>query len=174
MRDRRTGRLPWMTAVVACLFALNGCGKPAVVEPPPPPIVDLEIQASSSINPDSAGRPSPVVLRVYELSDESAFLAADLPSLWSRETEVLAGTLVSRHEYVIAPGGKQADKFKLAAPGNRIGVAAGFRDFRNATWRMVRPTAGEPVPQGYVLLVSIESKSVSGILQPAGQAGAVN
>src|SRR5579864_6296177 len=83
----------------AGLLALAGCSAP------PPPVLNLTITGTADQNPDAAGRPSPVAVRVYQLSGTAKFEQADVFALKDNEaktlgTEAAAGS----QEYLIAPG----------------------------------------------------------------------
>ena len=65
---------------LACSLALAvGCGGP--------PLLRGAINADPSVNPDRGGRPSPIVVRVYELKSVAAFNSADFFSLFDKEQE---------------------------------------------------------------------------------------
>lgn len=55
-------------------MALFGCSAANLVVDP---YSDLEIAASHNINPDSNGRPSPVVVYVFELTSNTIFESQD-------------------------------------------------------------------------------------------------
>ena len=122
-------------ALCAAAFALLavGCGG----GPPPPGNVDLTITATNDINPDSAGRASPVVLRVYQLAEPTQFQAADFFQLFDKEQATLGADLVAREELVIPPGGTLSVPIALKPNAKRIGIAAAFRDIDKASWRAV-------------------------------------
>jgi type VI secretion system protein VasD len=113
-------------------LALAACGGA-----PPPGIVELTITASNDINPDTGGRASPVVLRVYQLAGPTTFQAADFFQLFDKETPTLAADLVGREELTIPPGGTLSLTIPLKPNTQRIGIAAAFRDIDKASWRAV-------------------------------------
>lgn len=119
--------------VVFCsaLLALGGCGKEGIK----PTVVDAVIQAAETLNPDASGRPSPVVVRVYELRSSSIFENADFFSLYEEEAATLGPDLIAHDEMEIQPG--QGLKYdKALDPATRyVGVIAAFRDLENARWR---------------------------------------
>jgi type VI secretion system protein VasD len=162
-------------AIVLLAFAA-GCGKPAVIDEPLRPVtIAIDVKASASVNPDAEGRPSPIMVRVYQLADGAALAKANLNELWADDARVLAASLVSRQEFVLAPGGSAQGSMTLAAATRQIAVAAAFRDFRGATWRAVQATPQQPVPgTELVLAVALDARSVSARLQPATEPGAVN
>lgn len=147
--------------VAAALAA--ACAKAPVVKPPPPPVaVELALQAGAGVNPDVEGRASPLVVRVYELTDGSAFMAADFFALWDREAQALAATAGKRHEFVLAPGGTASKGLKLDAAVQQIGIAAAFRDIRSASWRVLVPVSQDPAgPREHLLSVRVDDKTVS-------------
>ena len=97
--------------------------------------------ATSDVNPDASGRPSPVVIRVYQLKDDAAFRSADYFPLFDDEQKTLGADLLSRKEYVLAPAEQRRIEVELALDAKFVGVLAAYRDIRNAQWRAVLPTA---------------------------------
>jgi type VI secretion system protein VasD len=102
-----------------------------------PGTVDLTINAAPDINPDSAGRPSPVVLRVYQLAAPTQFQGADFFQLYDKEAPTLGADLVAREEVTVAPGGTRNLAIALKPNAQAIGIAAAFRDIDRASWRAV-------------------------------------
>jgi type VI secretion system protein VasD len=122
-------------AVPAALL-VEGCGGP-----PAPPVVDLTIRAGSDINPNPAGTPVSVAVRLYSLTARGRFESADVYSLMQREAQTLGTESVGSEEAVVRPG--ETRKLTLMPkPGVRfIGIAVLFRDIDRAQWRMVAPIA---------------------------------
>ena len=167
MLIRHTTACSSVFVLACCAALLAGCGKPAVIEPPRPVNVAIEVRASPAANPDAGGRPSPTAVRIYQLADGAAFAEADLTSLWSAEAALLAATLVARQEFLVAPGATERAALTLDPATRLIGVAAAFRDFRSATWRTVkRVPQGDTAPTDLALNVSIEARSLSADLKP--------
>jgi len=157
--------------VFALLAALSlaSCGSAPVVEPPPPPLtVEVALIASADINPDVGQRASPLVVRVYELTDAEAFAAADFFAVWNQEPVTLAAALVKRHEFVLAPDGTAAKMLTLEPRVQAIGVAAAFRDIRNASWRVVVPVSQDPQgARAFRLDIAAAGKNATATLKPA-------
>jgi type VI secretion system protein VasD len=114
--------------------ALVGCSSPPP-KPPQPVNVKLTLAASPDVNPDGQNRPSPIVVRVYQLKDDTGFKDADYFALYDKEAATLAATLVSRVEFELAPGEKRTVDYAVSPDTRYIGVAAAYRDIRNAQWR---------------------------------------
>jgi type VI secretion system protein VasD len=151
-------------------LVLAGCASPPPAEPPPPPPVtlDVAIAAAADVNPDSSQRASPLVLRVYELEDAEAFATADFFSVWNKESATLAAALVKRHELPVAPAGKTGKQLTLDPRVRFVGVAAAFRDIRNAQWRVVVPVSQDPAgPRAFKLDVAATGTTATASLEPA-------
>ena len=97
--------------------------------------LEVSIEASPNLNPNSEGRPSPIVLRFYELSSADVFESSDFFTLYDTEMATLGKFIVFRDEMNINPG--QLKKLKREAkPETRyVGVIAAYRDLDNARWR---------------------------------------
>lgn len=162
-------------ALAAAALLMQGCAKAPVVEPPPPPpppvVLELAVTARPDLNPDVAGRPSPVVLRVYQLADATPFTDADFFALWEHEAATLAGSLVRRQELVLAPGDRSSSRLQLEPGVRSVGVAAAFRDIRDARWRGV-VAVGPPGSPAARLEIVLDAASVTARLAAAPPAGA--
>ena len=76
--------------ILICIIMLvSACNPFKKKKPPPPPEptrVVLEFEAAGDINPNSEGRASPVVLRIYRLESYSVFEDADFFSLYEKDS----------------------------------------------------------------------------------------
>lgn len=140
-------------SLVGALVALAtaSCAK----APPPPVQVPLTIAASTDAkvkapmtlaaspdtNPDAAGRPSPVVVRVYQLRTDAAFAGADFFALFDDDQKVLGSELISRDEFVLAPSEQRSIDVTVSGETRFLGAIAAFRDIRNAQWRVLVPAS---------------------------------
>ncbi len=167
---RRASRV--MLSSVAAV-ALAAC---ASAPPPPPEPIDLaiEVTADATVNPDLEGRPSPLAVRVYLLTGPEAIAEADLLALWQAESASLAGTLVERRDFVLAPGATATAQVEVPDRVTTIAVAAAYRNFRDSVWRVVLPVdAGADAKQRHLAIkVVASSQSVTADLRPASSAGA--
>ncbi|MCY1280017.1 type VI secretion lipoprotein [compost metagenome] len=99
--------------------------------------LDLQLQASEDLNPDLHGRPSPIVVRLLELRNPSAFNNTDFFTLYQRPKESLSPDLASFEELEVRPGETLDLKLRVQ-PGSRyVGVIAAYRDLPEASWRRV-------------------------------------
>lgn len=128
-----------LPALAACALAACAGKPPLGSPPPPPPQAVLVIATHPDVNPDPSGRPSPVVVRVYQLKSDTAFMNASFSSLFEHEHEALAADLIAGDEYQLIPGERKALAMAPPAGMRYIGAAAAFHDVRNSNWRAVLP-----------------------------------
>jgi len=116
---------------LVCVSLLSACA----AKPPKPVKTPAQIIVSSDVNPDAAGRASPIVVRVFQLRNDGEFSAADFFPLYEKEKEILGASLLSREEYVLAPGETRTLDLSINTDARFIGVIAAYRDIRSAHWR---------------------------------------
>ncbi|MCW7540741.1 type VI secretion system lipoprotein TssJ [Aquabacterium sp. A7-Y] len=118
--------------VVGLAALLWGCSST-----PKPTQVEIQLVGTADVNPDTRNRPSPVMVRVYELKTPAAFESADFFSLFDKDRETLAADLNTRDEFVLQPGQNLSLK-RIAKPDTRfVAVLVAYRDLENARWRAV-------------------------------------
>ena len=128
--------------LIAASFA---CGKTPPPQPLPPITIAapaetktktaMTLTASADSNPDASGRPSPVVVRVYQLKTDAAFKAAEFFALYDDDMKILGQEMITRDEYVLAPSEKKTIEVAVSRDTRFVGAVAAFRDIRNAQWR---------------------------------------
>lgn len=106
---------------------------------PDPTLLNLQVTTALDTNPDARRRPSPLVLRVYELSGHALFDTADFLALFERDRETLGAEMLGKEEWVMAPGSVRVLDKKLAPEVRHLGFIAGYRDLERARWRLVVP-----------------------------------
>lgn len=106
--------------------------------PPKPAEAKMQIVATADVNPDGKGRPSPIVVRIYQLKTEAEFAKADFFAIYDREKEILGPSLITREEYTLSPGDTQDLKFEVNREARFLGVLAAYRD-PAAHWRAMSP-----------------------------------
>jgi type VI secretion system protein VasD len=126
------GRRPAAALAAALLLA-------ACAGAPKPASVTGTVQASAEVNPSASNRPSPLLVRIYELKSAAGFNAADFMSLYQRDQAQLAADMVAKEEFVLAPGETKTFAKTLAPDTRFIGVVAAYRDIEHAKWRSVVP-----------------------------------
>ena len=94
------------------------------------------IQASADLNPSVSQRPSPLLLRVYELKTAAGFNQADFMALYQSDTATLGADMVSREEFTLQPSETRPYNKQLGPETRFLAVFAGFRDLEKARWRV--------------------------------------
>lgn len=125
--------------VVLFVFILlaSACSKKIVK--PQPTVIAAQVIVSSGVNPDISNRPSPVVLRIYELKALGKFKGADFFGLMKDDATLLGKEMLHREELQLAPGSKQPYHHKVTPETEYIGVIAAYRNINEAVWKVMAP-----------------------------------
>ena len=132
----RVGRERWGRHglwLIGLVVLLGGCASRG----PTTIASEGDIVVASDVNPNPAGRPSPIVLHIYDLRGTSAFNGADFFALYGAPAKTLGQDLVNDQEFEMQPGQSQTFSRKLPTGTRYIGVVAAFRDVNRAVWRSV-------------------------------------
>ena len=113
--------LAQITSVVA-LFFLAGCAST-----PKPVIIKVSLHAKLNVNPDSHGRASPVVVKLYELKSVAA--------VFDSEQKTLGTELLNSEVFQLRPGEKLELDRPLHLDARHVAAVAAFRDLEHAQWR---------------------------------------
>ncbi|SON52171.1 type VI secretion system lipoprotein TssJ [Vibrio tapetis] len=125
---RKIGLLLLATLLSGCSFWGNDLA----------PQLVINIQAAANINPNVEGKPSPVEVRIYQLSDSQAFNQADFIQLYSDAQGVLkAELLIARQLASVLPSENRKEVVPMASETKYIGVIAGFADYREAKNKVI-------------------------------------
>lgn len=128
-----------------------GCGSS-------PPLLRGAINVDPNVNPDRAGRPSPIVVRVYELKSVAAFNGADFFALFDNEQATLSGELVGREEFQLQPAEKRQYQRQLQPETKFIGVVGAFRDLEQSRWRQAVPVPPKSKP---MITIGLQARAVT-------------
>ncbi len=120
---------------------LGGCSSPVVTAFTGPKITSLKgtVAAGADLNPSINQRPSPLLVRLYELRAATAFNKADFVALYQSEQATLAAEMVAREEWVLQPGENRPWQRQLNEQTRFVAVFAAFRDVERAVWRAIAP-----------------------------------
>jgi len=154
--ERALGRVPNCTLgwLLVTVLVLGACGKAPPQQPIPPAITiaaapeakvkaPMTLAASADTNPDATGRPSPIVVRVYQLRTDAKFTTPDFPALFNHEREVLGPELISQDEFVLDPSERRTLDVTVSNETRFVGAIAAFRDILNAQWRVLIPASSK-------------------------------
>lgn len=123
-----------------------------------PSELETKIVADEKLNPDAQGRPAPLIIRLYALSDDSVFLTADFFALYEDDEAVLGDKLLMRREFQIRPGEtRELEDLEFSLDTRYLAVIGAYRDLDNATWRVSE--AIEP-NESYELVMALEPLAI--------------
>lgn len=124
------------------LFLVLGC---TTMNKIVPPSTDLIISVSKNVNPDASERPSPVVMKIFELSSRTIFDTQDFFSLYDTPEKTLGPDLLKKDELELQPDSVKEYKMSLNRNTRYVGVVVAYRNIDQARWRAVI----EVDPTGY-------------------------
>jgi type VI secretion system protein VasD len=141
------------TASIIILLWVTGCAST-----PKPAVIQVLLDVQPNVNPDSRGRSSPIVMRLYEIKSLAAFNTADFFSIFDRDKETLGAELLAREEFQLRPGEKRQFNRQLQLDTRYVGVIAAFRDLERSQWRAVLPVAPKKKAE---LLIQLDAKKIT-------------
>ena len=134
MRKMRIFDQTFLILVILAASFTGACSSKMFADKPPK--IAIRINASSDLNPDLQGRPSPLVVRIYALKSNDVFMNADFFSLYEQDESILGDAIIERKELEILPGQHiTIEKREYTLETRYIGVIAAYRDLDNAIWR---------------------------------------
>jgi type VI secretion system protein VasD len=109
------------------------------VPPPPPlpPTLELGITAGADQNPDPTGQPTPVAIRVFQLTGTGRFENADPFALAGDPQKALDDEMIGSEEFIVRPGEMLRIERPVKPGAQFAGIVVLFRDIDNARWRAV-------------------------------------
>jgi len=153
-----SSRRRWLALVAVAFPAVFFSACASAPKPPPPTIVQGSVEVAAGVNPDSNGRASPIVVKMFELKSLAAFDSADFFSLFDKDKETLGAELVAREDMQLAPKDTRKFERKVQPETRYIGVIAAFRDLEHAKWRGAVAIPAEKVTR---VTIRLDVRSVS-------------
>ncbi|WP_223272085.1 type VI secretion system lipoprotein TssJ [Pandoraea pnomenusa] len=102
--------------------------------------VDVDVSARDALNPDDAGRPTSVAVRVYQLKDRKLFDAASYDDLLKQDKTVLADERLASTAGVLNPGASLSLSKPIEDDTKFVAIVAFFRNPESrGTWKYVMP-----------------------------------
>jgi len=168
-------------ATLSLPAALAACGMfgskpppppPALPPPPPPPPTQVRqqpvpvtgtISAATDLNPSATLRPSPLVLRIYELRSDAAFTKADFIALYQSEQGTIGPDLVLKDEFMLQPGESRDYQRTLSIETRYLAVFGAYRNVERAVWRAITAV---PAGRSLRLAIRAEAQALFLTLQP--------
>lgn len=141
MTRSRRDTLRWILPMAAAALMLGCSSGPKLPKPVKPVQLDITLTAAADLNPDGRNRPSPAVVRIYELQATAGFDAADFFSLFDKDRETLGVDMNTRDEFVLQPGQTLTIKREAKSDTRHVAVLVAYRDLERARWRAATPVA---------------------------------
>ncbi|OEE75057.1 type VI secretion system lipoprotein TssJ [Vibrio genomosp. F6] len=114
------------------LILLSGCSSQ-----PDPTLIDLKLAASSNLNPDQVGRPSPMVVKLIELNAATTFENAGFFQLYNSASSTLGPDLVAEEEVIMRPGETKDLKLRINDGSKYIGVIGAYQQLDDSQWKFL-------------------------------------
>ncbi len=137
---------------------LTGCSGPEIIPEPTMFPVRLILTPATNINPDYQNRPSPVVIRIYQLSQLDKFNNSDFYALYEQDRSLLSDQLLHREELELIPGQNQFKTLQVHRNSRFIAVLAAYRDLDHAQWKA--SIAVKPAQETIALGISVEKSEI--------------
>ncbi len=130
--------------------------------------VNLKLTANDQLNPDLNGRPSPIVISLFELKHPVAFENADFFSLYERAKDSLTPDLVASEELELRPGETVELKLSVEEGSRFVGVLAAYRDLPDTQWRYTVQLTPQAVTEVDLTLDQAGIRTTQATLAKAG------
>lgn len=91
-------------------------------------VLKVDLSAREALNPDDAGRPTSVAVRVYQLKDRKMFDGASYEDLLKNDRIVLAQDLQASMASVLNPGASASLTQPMQADTNYVAIVAFYRN----------------------------------------------
>jgi type VI secretion system protein VasD len=103
-------------------------------------VLNVDLTARASVNPDEAMRSTSVAVRLYQLKDRKLFDNASYEDLLKNDKIVLAQDLRDSVGTVVNPGASASVTQPMQPDTEYVGIVAFYREpDSNGTWRRVVP-----------------------------------
>lgn len=127
-RSRRNFLFAALTLLV---LVLAGCASNSAKRS----ILAMEVRATSQANPDSTGRPSPVIVYVLSLRSIDRFHTVEINEVLDGPANVLAADLVSFRQLTVLPGEVKVAELDMTDDTRFVAVVGGIQNFQQLRWK---------------------------------------
>lgn len=120
--------------VIFICFAvvIGGCSPE---EKPTPTVLAATFAAAKDVNPNASGRPSPIVVRYYQLRALKSFENATFFDIYEQGEATLGVDLVKWNELELSPGDEKPISLSLEPDTEYVGFVVAYRAIEDAKWR---------------------------------------
>jgi type VI secretion system protein VasD len=99
--------------------------------------IKIRVSSKEHLNLTDNQKSLPVLLKVYQLSDETEFMQASFEDLWKRDEKTLGKSFQHKHEYTIYPDKVERFSFNKKVETQYIGFFATFRKPSRESWKKI-------------------------------------
>jgi type VI secretion system protein VasD len=117
---------------LAVILLLGGCAKS----------VQVRLVTAAQVNPGIRATALPVVVRLYQLSDDESFRQASFRDLWQRDKVVLGNTLLATKSVTLLPDNQKDIRIARHPQARYFAAVALFRQPDGQQWRIIQPVTG--------------------------------
>jgi type VI secretion system protein VasD len=135
----------------------------ACASEPEPTVIRAYISASEDVNPTPPdGKPTRIVVQLYELASPSAFDNADFWTLYEAPPKASVEGVVDRYEVEVEPGEAEELEHEFQTGSRYVGVVAAYHDLNSVSWHAVKPVEPNQTTELTIIVdrekVAIEEK----------------
>lgn len=139
----------FITTTVPLALALSGCGAWQAVSDSTASAyhavffkqiktLNIDVSAREALNPDEAGRPTSVAVRVYQLKDRKLFDGASYDDLLKNDRAVLGQDVQADMAAVLNPGASVSLSQPMAPETRYVAIVALYREpGKDGEWKRV-------------------------------------
>lgn len=128
-----------------------------------PYMIHLELKASDYINPNFNDKSAPVVITVYQLTDNEKFIQADFFQLFEGEAKQLDKDIVQQRKLpALFPGEVRKVDLELHQKAKFLGAVVAFADYQKAKTKDLTPLVVESDNE---ILLTIDGLNASLMMQ---------
>ncbi|MDH3431239.1 MAG: type VI secretion system lipoprotein TssJ [Gammaproteobacteria bacterium] len=130
-----SGRGLRIIGITGIILLLSACAS----KPPEDVVLKGSIVAVEAVNPDGQGRPSPLVIKIYQLQSKDKFELADFFALFDQADATLGADMLAVEDIMMTPGEVRPYEGAIDPTTRFIGVVGAYRDINQAKWKAVIP-----------------------------------
>lgn len=134
--DRQSNVFAGVSALLLSLI-ISGCGLFGKDEPAAQVeqsyTLDLQLSASESLNPNTQGRPSPLLVRVFATEAGTEINSTEFEKVFDLNNQVMNPRPLQ--SIFVRPGEVKELRFQLNMIQTRLLIAAAYRDPHQAIWK---------------------------------------
>ncbi len=101
----------------------------------------LNMSSTANLNLNEQSEPLPVIVNIYQLSEQKTFDEASFADLWKKDLVTLGDSLLTKESLTINPASQKQLIYQRHPQTRYVGVMAIFRKPEKEAWRSIQPVA---------------------------------